>query len=358
MIFPVKHAAPRLILSPQCAIIRQGVIAVKKRKKRWQNLKKKCARIFDEQLHKTMALVICAAVILAAAVAVPLILMIRPWRNAQDFLHIAQTVAYAMGLITAAAAAAIAYRTQRMKEVDATNDRFKAAVTSLKTGNDAYVRIEGLYALERLANAAPNSVERQRAVDVLCGVLKSERKVGEFTDKKLFVVHQTCLQCISRLNKAYWETIRFDLSETNLSDIAFESISLQYACLDSACFEKAELELANLTDASVSYADFTHAHLWRANLTCASFCCANLTNANLQSANLTGANLEYADLTGAILIDVDLTDGWFMGFDLDDAIISKKTILRPSVWDKYEKTEMTTCDGWYRLLKKESTDAP
>lgn len=103
-----------------------------------------------------------------------------------------------------------------------------------------------------------------------------------------------------------WETMKADLSDTNLS-----SADLSFTNLNGANLSNADLRYANLSGADLSYAYLRYANLRCANLSGAELKRADLYDAvlhlaNLRSANLRNADLRNADLNLANLINADL----------------------------------------------------
>ena len=293
-----------------------------------QKIKTYVYRVFrqGELLHRTIAFIAGLAFVIAAGLSVGLYLYKKPATH-QDFLHIAQTVAYALGLFTASAAAAIAYRAQRLKEVDATNKRFKEAVKSLRDG-DVFVRVEGIFALKRLASNAPNDEERQRATDLLCGFLRENLKYvppkGDEKYKPLEkgIDHEAALDSLKRLREKHGD-LYINLEHTDLAGMNF----------DFACFFNVNLFCANLENALFMSANLTGTVLSYAILTRAWLSDANLTDAWLVGADLVDAGLKGANLTGAMLY----------GANLDNAFIDDCSILPNEVLEKYEIVKSRLC---------------
>ena len=231
-----------------------------------RNLKKLFKR--PDSLHTIMAIFTGIALTFAVALAAVLILCIKPeppnvHLTSDDYLNIAQIVAYSLALVTGASAAAIAYRAHRIKEVDATNKRFNEAVRSLNTPdkNDEQgkiieenisIRIEGVFALQRLAENAPSGKERQRVVDVLCQYLRYHRNVDKFKDNPdtpLKDDEKAIIKALVELSQTYKSKMRIDLSFTNLYFVDFSD---------------AYLEMANFSGAHCKWAIFMNAHCKRA----------------------------------------------------------------------------------------------
>jgi uncharacterized protein YjbI with pentapeptide repeats len=132
--------------------------------------------------------------------------------------------------------------------------------------------------------------------------------------------------------------LRWDLSDTNLSDTNLHGINffttnlagadLTRATLEGAMLVGADLTRATLEGSILAGADLMMAHLSEANLSGVNFnkaylgattLCganlagawlpdANLANADLSDANLTGADLGRANLTGANLTNTNLSE--------------------------------------------------
>jgi len=276
-------------------------------KQKWENIKLWLSRVFrqGELWHRTMVFFVLLAVATAAGVVLWNYFFFKPPATLEELYNLAQVTAYAIALVSAPAAAAIAYRAQRLKEVDATNSRFKEAVKSLSS-KDIYVRVEGIYALERLGLNAPNANERQRVMEVLCGFLRTdlkyiEPKNGEkYTSLEKQIYHIAALEAIKRLRDKYaW--LEVDLSQTDLGGTFFDGM---------------DMRSANFSDAN--------------------FCWAYLCGANLRWADLSGAKLYGADLSWADLRSAKLGGAKLYEADLTDAYIDGKTNLPDSVFEEYE----------------------
>ena len=210
-----------------------------------------------------MAIFTGIALTFAVGLAAVLILCIKPEPpNANltsgDYLNIAQIVAYSLALVTGASAAAIAYRAHRIKEVDATNKRFNEAVRSLntkdKSGEANYsIRLEGIYALQRLAENAPHDRERRRVMNVLCQYLRYNRGVDYYkenpnTPLELDYDEETIIAVLVELSKKYKRRIRIDLSYTNLYGADFNGAHLARASFYCSHCEHINFEFAHFND--------------------------------------------------------------------------------------------------------------
>jgi uncharacterized protein YjbI with pentapeptide repeats len=256
-------------------------------KRLFKKLRKRVAAL--ELLHVTIAGFVVTAVLIAFGIGIALYVRTKP-ASSEDFLNMAQTIAYALGLLTASAAAAIAYRSQRMKEVDTTNRRFKDAVTSLSK-KDIFVRIEGIYSLERLAFNAPNANERQRVAEVLCAFLRERLKYVKPKDKEEYtplekgIDHTTVLEVLKRLREKFGK-LDYDLSFTDLAKMDFENAHFAGVNLRASNLQGANLRGAYLFWARLSEADLSGAYLSGANLSEAALCGADLRGAFLHWARL------------------------------------------------------------------------
>ncbi|NUT95483.1 MAG: pentapeptide repeat-containing protein [Saccharothrix sp.] len=96
--------------------------------------------------------------------------------SVQDRLEAVKVVLAVVGGVGAVVALGVAYRRQRLNEVDAYRDDAKvlldrfAKAAELLGAPDAAVRTAGVYALGALANDAPEA--RQGCIDVLCAYLR------------------------------------------------------------------------------------------------------------------------------------------------------------------------------------------
>lgn len=107
-----------------------------------------------------------------------------------------------------------------------------------------------------------------------------------------------------------WQSMRADLSFTNLS-----GANLVFANLARANLHGANLSGANLLYAILNYSDLSCADLSRANLAC-----AELYHCNLLGSRLIRADLSYSDLSWAELSCADLREVNLRGANLYSAI--------------------------------------
>ncbi|MCL2054796.1 MAG: pentapeptide repeat-containing protein [Oscillospiraceae bacterium] len=266
-----------------------------------------------DKIHQTIIAFLCIAVIVFGGIFCFLYFGAKPEQSGgvkfttKDYLNIAQTISLSFIVFTGAAASAVGYRLQSIKETDATNKRFNEAVRSLCSGEDVFVRIEGIYALERLAFNAPNSKERQRVMDILCTYLRKKRSVDKFKENKscdLKEDHKAIIEVIKRINQRY-KGLDVNLSETNLYKANFggaylEETEFRFAHLESVNFNHAHLKKVNFMDAHLEKATFLYAHfeikktrsLWiRSYVIMPS------------DAHLEGADFDYAYIRGKVYND-------------------------------------------------------
>jgi hypothetical protein len=210
-------------------------------------------------MHKTILIVVLVAVTLAST-AFFIIKHYIPVKDTGDLLHAVQSITFGLAILTGAGTAAVGYRAHSIKETDATNRRFKEAVDSMTTGgekaDDVFKRIQGILALERLAFNAPDNMERQRVMDVLCGWLQEVRKVNHpHGDNKIPLGkdHEHVINVIIRLRKKY-KRLKVDLSKTNLYDANFCGASLNGAIFEEAYCEKADFHRAKCKKVYFRYA--------------------------------------------------------------------------------------------------------
>lgn len=142
-------------------------------------------------LHVSLLLTVAAAVALAVAVLLwralgepniaathsqlPVSPMTSAW-STQDLLDAMKVVLTVVGGVGAVVALTVAYRRQRLHEVETYRDDTKVildrfcSAAQLLGSPDAAVRIAGIYAYAALANDAPDA--RQGCIDVLCTYLR------------------------------------------------------------------------------------------------------------------------------------------------------------------------------------------
>ena len=134
----------------------------------------------------------------------------------------------------------------KLKAVDLMNKLFNDASQKLNTldkidEENISVRIEGVYALQRLAENAPNGRERQRAVDALCQYLRNHRSVDAFTELDTFLEEdeKAIIRALVQLSQTYKSKIHINLSRTNLYFADFRAAYLERADFTGAYCEDA-----------------------------------------------------------------------------------------------------------------------
>ena len=235
-------------------------------------------------------------------------------------------------LIIAGVSSAIAFRAYKLKAVISISKLFNDASQKLNTldkldEENISIRMEGIYALQRLAENAPNGRERQRAVDALCQYLRNHRSVDAFAEPDTFLEEdeKAIIRALVQLSQMYKSRIRVDLSRTNLYFADFRGAYLEGAdfmgayCEDAffgetnckkALFIGADCMSTMFTEAYCEGAVFEGAHCEGANFS-RSYCknagfsgahCerADFIDANCENATFWGVHCEKADFTNAI----------------------------------------------------------
>lgn len=254
--------------------------------------------------------------------------------TASDRLEVAR-IALTVGAGTGGVVALVlAGRRQWSTEHDATERRITELYTKAvdQLGSDqAAVRLGGLYALERLADATPT--QQGTVGNVICAYLRmpyagpqllSEEATEEDHKEQSRLIQEletrtTALEILIRHNSpaqaGYWPALKIRLQRSNLT---------------GAGLAGANLAGADLTNASLTSADLTNADLSDANLTGTCLARARLTNAVMTRAYAPGANLTSADL-----IDANITDAILAGARLKHALLIRASVMR---------TNLTTAD--------------
>jgi hypothetical protein len=232
------------------------------------------------------------------------------------------------------------------RTVDATRsgqiaDRYSKAVEQL--GSEVlYVRIGGIYALERVGIDSPTD-QQPTVIEVLSAFIREHSRdqwpVAESADapapeRGTRPDVQTALTVIGRRDPEhdYWGIDLRDailphsnLAGANLGMANLINTDLSGADIGGAYLQRAHFTGAKLTGVNLSGADLTGAFFsadqdWNgayldngADLTDAILFNAHLPGAALIHAKLHGANLGGADLTGTFLIGADLTSANLWG---------------------------------------------
>jgi hypothetical protein len=132
-------------------------------------------------VHVALLLALAAAVAVGAGLALWGVLG-RP-TGVQERLDAVKVVLTVVGGVGAVVALTVAYRRQRLNEVDSHREDAKvlldryAKAAELLGAPDASVRIAGVYAFAALANDAPEA--RQGCIDVLCAYLRQPYGAGD-----------------------------------------------------------------------------------------------------------------------------------------------------------------------------------
>jgi uncharacterized protein YjbI with pentapeptide repeats len=263
-------------------------------------------------------------------------------------------------------------QTENVQEQGQINERFTRAIDQLgalvpgaaldKNGTpkiNLEVRLGGIYALEQIANDAPEKYH-WTVMEVLTAYVRENSRAPE----QAAIVRATHEQSEARPRpradiQAVLDVIgRRDIAHDppgkhlNLSATHLEGAELSFAHLDRADLSSAHVERADLSGADLSNAHLSRAHLletdlegadlkgaslYRAELKGASFIgfgsfgkfggAANLEGADFMSADLSGSDLLDADLRGVDLQGADLTGAELTGADLSSAKYLDETQL-------------------------------
>ena len=184
------------------------------------------------------------------------------------------------------------------------------------------VRIDGIYALERVARDSPG--DRLAVMELLAAFIRERSREqwpppdsgGQARERSLrpdvhaaitVVGHRRAEPGIGPADLARADLTRADLAGAELGGARLAGARLAGANLDGADLAGADLTEAVLAHAVLARADLLGAKLVRADLAGADLGGARLTGADLTRANLTDADLTDVDLTDADLTDADLT---------------------------------------------------
>ena len=273
------------------------------------------------------------------------------------------------------------------------------AIEQLSSHN-VLVRVDGVYALERVARDSPK--DYPRVMEYLTAFIREhsrkERpqpatdeprtdapKPGtDASDRATRPDVQAAITVIGRRDtRQYGQPIdltrldltRLDLTNANLAhanltdaDLADANLTranLRGADLGTADLTRANLTGADLTSANLTDTDLTRAILTGATLTDANFTRADLRTADVRSAECTGAYFANANLAGAILYDADLTGTYLANANLAGAHLNEATganltnaDLAGATW----REALPVPEGWVRnpssgLLRGSDSDA-
>jgi uncharacterized protein YjbI with pentapeptide repeats len=211
-------------------------------------------------------------------------------------------------------------------------DGYAAAVERLRSVK-LDVRIDGIYALERLAHDSP--ADHPAVIELLASFLRECPRAqspaagaGQPARRPARMMppdRQAAITAIARRRSGHDRHL-VNLDHADLTRADLIRASLAYASLAYASLAGADLTGADLTGADLTGADLTGADLARARLTGAVLRGADLTRANLTRANLASQGFfggaDQAGLFGADLTSANLTDAVLRGADLSGAILA------------------------------------
>jgi Pentapeptide repeats (8 copies) len=180
-------------------------------------------------------------------------------------------------------------------------DRYTKAIEQL--GSDKLdVRIDGIYALERVARDSAR--DHPTVMEVLIAFIRehsrepwpaSDDPASRGQERSTRPDVQAALTVVGRRDPA-----------RDIRSIYLDGADLTRADLSNADPRKAFLERANLTDAILNDTNLTEAYLYHADLTRAWLVGADLSRANVTEANVASAWLRDANVTGAFLDGANL----------------------------------------------------
>lgn len=299
----------------------------------------------DRQLARppralTIRVIVLGAAFVATVATVVLVLLLgfygsgSPQDQARlDAVRTAGTIVVGIGGAVALLLAARRQRSaeltlQHQQQVAATaeHDANERRITELYTsaadqlGSDkAPVRLAGLCALERLAQANPS--QRQTIVNVVCAYLRmpysapSERPAADINDAD---------------HARYQERMQEEQVRLTAQRILYDH--RKAAAQGDFWTVSIDLDAATLHSAYLPGFDFAHATLYRADLTGADLTRTDFTGADLTATALTGTDFTGANLTGADLDDADLTAAIFTDATLNGALLTGAMWSRKTVW--------------------------
>jgi uncharacterized protein YjbI with pentapeptide repeats len=182
------------------------------------------------------------------------------------------------------------------------SERFSKAIEQL-AHEDIYIRLGGIYSLEKIARDSPE--DHWRIMQVLTAFIRESSQIKRGLEKndpetKFPTDLQGALTVIIHRN---WHNDHdnkgLDLSYTNLRNADLTDFSKSRdISRESPNLCNANLSNANLSNANLSNVNLSNADLFNADLGGANLSHSNLRNTDLQLTNLRNANLESADLYG------------------------------------------------------------
>jgi hypothetical protein len=218
------------------------------------------------------------------------------------------------------------------REAQITN-RFTQAIgqlgAELKDGKpNLEVRLGGIYALEKVAQDAPDNYH-WTIMEILTAYVRQNARWGESSSADTLLSFseaseskalpaqrhakelpaslrtdlQACMTVIGRRTPSAdpGGRTRLDLHESDLRGAELWRAYLKYADFSGAHLTKADFSAADLSGADFTNADLTGAIFWHANLRAAIFMNAELAGAQFGSAQLDGAALHGAHLVDAVV---------------------------------------------------------
>jgi hypothetical protein len=218
-------------------------------------------------------------------------------------------------------------------------DRYMKAISQF--GDDKLaVRIGGIHALEKIAQAAPNRYH-WAVMEVLCTYVREEAAYipGEASEEVDGVATeiQAILDVLARRDHRK-DKGKIIITKTNLNSARLNRAIFNNATLDYTNFSKANLFGAQLNGALLNWTLFRGTVLEEASLEGASLYNSNFRRAILRRANLCNAQFTGTDLSHSLLHGADLsaasnlTQSQINSAHGDEATKLPDGIVRPRSW--------------------------
>lgn len=231
-------------------------------------------------------------------------------------------------------------------------DRLGNVVKQLESEEIA-VRVEAIYALERIAKNSPE--DHWLAIEALTAYVRkqspllkgrkpknSKNQPHSLNVSKLPADIQLALTVIGRrdsfkdseiksLNLSAINISRANLAEANFLDAILIETDLREANLFKADLFKADLGEANLSEANLREANLSEANLFKANLFKAGLRKADLSQAHLDRAFLSGSDLSEVLLSEAYLNRANFSEANLSGANLSEAYLNRANLNRANL---------------------------
>ena len=252
--------------------------------------------------HAEVCVTLIAVALLTALIAIWVLSPAGLWAIRDYGLLIAAVVAFPLAFWRSR----VAERQSGTAQQSLLNERYQQSAAML--GSDVLaVRLAGIYALQRLAEAHPQQYHIQ-IIQVFCAFArdptsdKSEAAERAMADagtelrqdvQAVITAISTCHARQLELEKD--EEFRLDLRKAQLIRAHLVDANLSGADLSGANLLGSTLSIADLSKTIFSDAQLAGAFLWHASTSGARFWGAELPNAHLDDANLSGAQFSMSD---------------------------------------------------------------